>query len=88
MRAIVIQLACVLVLSACGDNKDGSSRDDAGPGSDGGNQLADAGIDTPSDGPHQLTGCSDMTTSLIPRPPTDGLPCDLVPPGQTITVTQ
>jgi hypothetical protein len=84
MRAIL--LASVLVLSACGDNNDGASHD-AGPGSDGSGPV-DGGVDTMPDGPHQLTGCSDMTTSLIPHPPTEGLPCELVPPGQTITVAQ
>ncbi|HEY4180457.1 MAG TPA: hypothetical protein VGM90_26620 [Kofleriaceae bacterium] len=82
-------MTCALLMSACGDNRSGAQHD-AGPGSDAANP-SDAGIDTPDappDGPHQLTGCSDMTSSLIPRAPTDGLPCDLVPPGVTITVAQ
>jgi hypothetical protein len=51
----------------CGDNK--AARHDGG--------LDDAGVDAP---PNALRHCNDATTELT-RPPTERLPCDLLPPG-------
>jgi hypothetical protein len=73
----LLPLCLALGLAACGDqNHPGQTRDagsdgtmtDAGGGSDASNPFASC-LDRP-----------DQADSLVPRPPTAGVPCDLIPP--------
>lgn len=73
MRRWLLSIA-ICLLPACGDDAS-SSPDAATPDA----AAPDAGVpDTPDGGP--LSFCLDSPTDL-PRPPTDRLPCDLLPPG-------
>jgi len=70
MRALILTIA---LLGACGDNLE-PVRDDAG--------VPDAAIDAPT---QQTVGpCLARPTDLA-RPPAGALPCDLLPPGSTLT---
>jgi len=73
--------ACVLaVVAACGDSP--ASPRDAGAGDA---RSIDASTDAaPIDGPGgaATTSCLDRQNELVPRPPTAGVPCELVPPGR------
>jgi hypothetical protein len=66
MRALLF----IALLAACGDDHK------AGP-KDGG---MDAVADAPTDGGSGLRACLDHPSNEA-RPPSAGLPCDLLPPG-------
>jgi hypothetical protein len=68
MRWVIL---CVLA-AGCGDNAKQPTPGDAG---------ADA-TPTPDSNPQRLTGCLD--TPGLAMAPNGQLPCDLVPPGQTL----
>jgi hypothetical protein len=74
MRRFILTIA---LLGACGDNLE-PVRDDAG--------VVDASPDAAIDAPTQqaVGPCLARPTDL-PRPPTGALPCDLLPPGSTLT---
>ena len=61
-----LALLAALALAGCGDNN-------VVPPPDAGEEPADAGVEA-------LAPCLDRPTDL-PRPPTGGLPSDLLPPG-------
>jgi hypothetical protein len=86
--------AAICVICSCGGGSS-SPRKDAGadaPKTDGGGDVpqsnqdsgaVDGGVDVATEGPDggtKLTSCLDMPTDL-PRPPSGGLPCELIPPG-------
>lgn len=75
MRRLLLTLA---LLGACGDNLKPEVRDDAG--------VADASPDASPDAPMQQNAgpCLGRPTDLA-RPPTGALPCDMLPPGSTLT---
>jgi len=75
MRRLLLTIA---LLGACGDNLQPVT-DDAG---------VDASPDAAPDAPMQQTvgPCLPRPTDL-PRPPTGALPCELLPPGSTLTGT-
>jgi hypothetical protein len=60
---------------ACGDNRH-STKDDAGPGSDA--TMTDAGSDGST---NPFAFCLDRPDKMVSTPPTQGLPCDLIPPA-------
>lgn len=64
MRRLIL---CLLVVAACGDNKDKPATDDSGVS------------DGSGSGSGKLTGCLDQPG--LPTAPAGALPCDLVPPG-------
>jgi len=68
MRRLVL---CALIAAACGGSDKPLLRDDAGTP-----PAADAGADAAS---ARVVGCLD--TAGVAAPPTEQLPCDLVPPG-------
>lgn len=70
MRALM--LAAAVLFAACGDNKEAPA--------DAGTEDAPAIVDAPAGA---LTSCVDRPTDL-PRPPTGGLSCDMLPPGLTL----
>ena len=72
MRRLLLLVALV---AACGDNRQ-LVADDAG--------VSDAAIDAP--GQQAVGPCLARPTDLS-RPPTGALPCDLLPPGSTLTGT-
>lgn len=66
-------LTAICLLGACGDDAPAPA-DDAAPVAD----AAPADATAPDAGP--LSFCLESPTDL-PSPPTDRLPCDLLPPG-------
>ena len=77
MRRIILATACAAAcaLGACGDNNKEPPKD-GGPG-DG--TTIDAGPDAPIS---PFAYCIDRPPdTLVPRPPTPGLPCDMFPPA-------
>ena len=70
-----IFVIAALVLAACGDNNNKAKKDDAG--TDG--QVADAASDAAPANPFAY--CIDKPDNLVSKPPTNGLPCDLLPPA-------
>jgi hypothetical protein len=74
MRASLLGVV-LLALAACGDNvKPSPAEGDAAPDGDAAAPETDAGL------PEGLRNCLD-TPTMLPPPPGDQLPCDLVPPG-------
>ena len=76
MRRLLLLVALV---AACGDNRQPVA-DDAGIS----DAISDAAIDAP--GQQAVGPCLARPTDLS-RPPAGALPCDLLPPGSTLTGT-
>lgn len=75
MGQVLVRLAAIAALAACGDNTRGNPmRDDAG--------VTDAAADVDAS-VQELRPCLDRPPGDLARPPTGQLPCDLVPPGFT-----
>ncbi len=71
-------LCALLAWAACGDNHSQAADDDAAPTSqDASPGDSDAGPDA---GPQALRHCLASPNDLS-RPPSDQLPCELLPPG-------
>lgn len=84
LLTLTLTLALGLGLAACGGNdnhgNDNPKDAGAGPGSDASPPMQDAGIDASS----PFASCldrPDQADSMVPHPPTGGLPCDLIPPA-------
>jgi hypothetical protein len=76
MKHVIIVALVAALAAACGDNHAPPS-----PVEDGPLPQLDAGIDA---APTSLGACLDRPTDLS-RPPTGQLPCELIPPGLTVT---
>lgn len=77
MRRLFFSLA-ICLLAACGD--DASSSPDAAVPDARMSDAAPPDAQPPDAAPGPVSSCLDAPTDL-PRPPTDRLPCDLLPPG-------
>jgi hypothetical protein len=75
-------LALALGVAACGGGSGNNNPPrDAGTGSDAGTPVPDAGAPDAAGGP--FASCldrPDQADTMVPRPPTAGLSCDLIPP--------
>ena len=79
IRVLVVTFGIAAALGgACGRSKPVAPRDGGSGGTDGGPGV-DAGIEVaaPTDG--KLAPCLERPGEL-PRPPSGGLPCELIPP--------
>jgi hypothetical protein len=73
---LLIALATVVLLTACGDNVEPGTTEDGSPTVD---AVDDAAVDAP---PGVLGPCVDRPDGLMRPPPQTGtLPCELLPPG-------
>jgi len=80
-RALLLAVALTVSFGACGKNKGASSGTGGGAGTaSGGSGGGTGGIAGGGGAGGGLAPCVDLPSDL-PRPPTDGLPCDLIPPG-------
>lgn len=79
MKWVVLLLA--LGVAACGGNSGtNNSPKDAGAGSDASMPPPDAGADAAGNPFASCIDRPDQADTMVPRPPTAGLPCDLIPP--------
>jgi hypothetical protein len=75
-----------LGVAACGGNTSNNGNDNpkdagAGSGSDASPPMQDAGTDAATSPFASCIDRPDQADSLVQRPPTAGLPCDLIPPA-------
>ena len=79
--ALLLATALTVAVGACGKNKGASSGTGGGAGTaSGGTGPGSGGIAGGGGAGGGLAPCVDLPRNL-PRPPSDGLPCDLIPPG-------
>jgi hypothetical protein len=76
----------LLGLLACNGTDSATTGDAGGPGPVDSGSIIDADLaeDTSMEAaPPKRTGCLDRPND-VPRPPTGGLPCELIPPGLSL----
>lgn len=72
----------IVATAACGDNGNNGKKDGGGgSGSDGGMTQQDGGTDGGSGSPFAYCIDKPSGDTLVQRPPTAGLPCDMFPPA-------